>query len=233
MVFCTGLAVAGFVNPALSDDPEESYYSSPAQAAHAAQLADEYAQSYDTVKTAWQAYQDGVNLLGDEPSEEELEAVRVLEAAYKDALVAAVGLSLAEIEDMRNSGMGWGEIAESLDIHPGLLGLGHTKRHRNKYGDADSAEVAAEELAAATSRNTKNGYAKGHSYAASNNGKSSSKSSGIDSAGVLSANTVSSRGRSTDAPGQQDQIQTQTKTKTKEKTNNGSDKGNKGGNSGK
>lgn len=41
-------------------------------------------------------------------------------------LAEASGLSINEIVEMRKSGKGWGEIANELGVHPGLLGLGHS-----------------------------------------------------------------------------------------------------------
>jgi hypothetical protein len=32
-----------------------------------------------------------------------------------------------QISDMRSSGMGWGDIAKHLDVHPSFLGRGHSK----------------------------------------------------------------------------------------------------------
>lgn len=249
MMIGLGLVMTGFVTPALavdSEEQEESYYSNPAQAAHAAQLAEEDAKSNEEVTQAWQDYQDALDALGDDPSEEELEAVELLEEDYEDALAEALGTTADEIEAMRESGMGWGEIAQALDIHPGLLGLGHTKRKRNRYADEDIADDSSDEaeLTEATARNTKGGYAKGHSYAASNNGKSKSKSSGVDTAdSSVSSAAKSSNGKSADAPGQQAKSTSSTKTKSNNgnssnssnKSNNGnsSNNGNKGGNSGK
>lgn len=86
-------------------DPEESYYANPAQAAHAAQLADKAA------------------------------------------------LSDEDVQAMRAAGMGWGDIAHELGVHPSVLGLGHTKA---KHGFTE------QEIAEATVRNTKTGLAMNH-----------------------------------------------------------------------
>jgi hypothetical protein len=34
---------------------------------------------------------------------------------------------MQQIADMRASGLGWGNIARNFDVHPGVLGLGHSK----------------------------------------------------------------------------------------------------------
>lgn len=66
------------------------------------------------------------------------------------ALAEVSGVSQSDIEGMRASGMGWGEIAHELGVHPGVLGLGHTKqvekqeRARNSKGiDADEATASS------------------------------------------------------------------------------------------
>jgi hypothetical protein len=41
-----------------------------------------------------------------------------------------------QISDMRSSGMGWGDIAKHLDVHPSVLGRGHSKfsaKHNFSY----------------------------------------------------------------------------------------------------
>jgi|LGVE01.1.fsa_nt_gb uncharacterized membrane protein YdfJ with MMPL/SSD domain len=50
------------------------------------------------------------------------------------------GVSQEDIDGMRASGMGWGEIAHELGVHPSVLGLGHTKdkaRERNSKSFSD------------------------------------------------------------------------------------------------
>lgn len=234
------LLTVGLITPAIADDiedPEESYYSSPAQAAHAAQLAEEDAQSNEDVAKAWQDYQDALNNLGEEPTEDDLAAVEQLEIDYEETLATAIGTSADEIEAMRDSGMGWGEIAHALDIHPGLLGLGHTKRKRSKMGDDqmtdDSFDDLDSELAEATARNVQSGYAKGHSFAATNNGKSRNKSSGVDAASssVAGGSSKSARGNSANAPGQQAKSSSATSAKNQNSNSNkGGNSSNKGGN---
>ena len=38
-----------------------------------------------------------------------------------------------QVSDMRSSGMGWGNIAKHLDVHPSVLGNGHAKFSRNHH----------------------------------------------------------------------------------------------------
>ena len=62
------------------------------------------------------------------------------------ALATASGVSQADIDGMRASGMGWGEIAHELGVHPSVLGLGKTKakeeRTRSTKG-LDTAETSS------------------------------------------------------------------------------------------
>ena len=62
-------------------------------------------------------------------------------AAYEVALADAItvfAVSVEEIAAMRSQGMGWGQIAQALGVHPGLLGLGHTKKTTEAAGQSES-----------------------------------------------------------------------------------------------
>jgi hypothetical protein len=39
---------------------------------------------------------------------------------------------MEQISEMRESGMGWGNIARKFGVHPGYLGLGHAKKDENQ-----------------------------------------------------------------------------------------------------
>jgi len=68
-----------------------------------------------------------------------------LDKATSD-LSNVAGVSQEDIEGMRVSGMGWGEIAHELGVHPGVLGLGHTKdkaRERNSKSFSDDTSLAS------------------------------------------------------------------------------------------
>jgi hypothetical protein len=70
-----------------------------------------------------------------------------------------------DIFSMRQSGMGWGQIAHELGIHPNALGLGRGKikssgRQTPKLEGRPFQE--ADELRGITSRNLKTGWSKGH-----------------------------------------------------------------------
>jgi len=56
------------------------------------------------------------------------EALAAAQANYDSAMSAATGVSVADIASMRDMGMGWGQIAHELGVHPSVLGLGKAKK---------------------------------------------------------------------------------------------------------
>ena len=67
-----------------------------------------------------------------------------------------------QISRMRSSGMGWGNIAKHLDMHPSVLGKGHSKffgKHNVSYSKHSHMRS---EIKAATARSYKGEDAKGH-----------------------------------------------------------------------
>ncbi len=210
-------------NTVLADDAndnEESFYANPAQAQHAAQLADEAALSNEEVQDAWDDFQNALDALGEDPTEEELAAVEALEDAYQDKLAEATGVIGDDIEAMREAGMGWGDIAHELGVHPSVLGLGHKK---GKKGFSD------QEIAEATARNTKSGSAKGHGLGLSAGvdssgkglGKNSGKGIGSAKGGNVSGASGLGKGKGNSASGN-----------AGGKGNSGGGKGNSGGGKG-
>ena len=129
------------------------------------------------------------------------------EAALDEAVSELAGVSEKAISDMRNSGMGWGQIAHSLGVPESTIGLGHTKikgknvKNRSAgdliddpAGDLPSPEV---EIAEATKRDIQYGWTKNHGLATS--GSSSSKNGlGLSETdlGIGSKGSKSSRGNS-------------------------------------
>jgi hypothetical protein len=87
------------------------------------------------------------------------------EEAFADTIAAATGVNAAEIEALRTAGMGWGQIALDLGVHPSTLGLGHGKKTGTQAEVTTTTAaidgIEAEELAEATARNTRNGLSKG------------------------------------------------------------------------
>jgi hypothetical protein len=118
---------------------------------------------------------DGEEPEGEEPEGEEPEegdetpvgtALNAAQQAKVDNLVGAVEtaggtVTSVEIEAMRTAGMGWGEIAQALGVHPSTLGLGQ------KLGIAKHNSEMTQETARSMT-----GKAKGHGTGEGSEGES-------------------------------------------------------------
>ena len=156
------------------DEDMTPSYANPAQAQHAANLAAAVASQSDenTEGALSDVEQAEADLAEAEKNgnQEDIDAAeeKLAEAqeAYADVISEKSGVVSAEIVDMRNAGMGWGQIAHELGVHPGLLGLGHTKKKHGSYAqqgvDTTVGEVDMDEVTEATERNTRSGWSKGH-----------------------------------------------------------------------
>jgi len=128
---------------------DEPAYQNAAQAAHAANLAEA-------------AYEKEMAALVNRLAAEEAKDTEEQDAALIDRLNAEItelasqrtGFQQSEIAAMRANGMGWGEIAHALGVHPGVLGLGHSKK--------TTAAGVDDELAMATAMDMKSGNGLGH-----------------------------------------------------------------------
>jgi hypothetical protein len=167
---------------AMELEDEEPAFTSIAQVQKAENLAALTAEQPDEEAIAAkkeadqkkEAYEEAKQKLDALPQETEAARIAVEEAkkAYEEAqeiadekLAAFAGMPAENIMSMRRSGMGWGQIAHELGIHPGALGLGHTKNKQYGYqkskmkgknlGETDESE-------AITGRNLKTGWSKGH-----------------------------------------------------------------------
>jgi hypothetical protein len=67
-----------------------------------------------------------------------------------------------EISDMRASGMGWGNIAKQLDVHPSFLGRGHSKFMAKNNSYFTKHARMRSEIKTATARSFKGQANKGH-----------------------------------------------------------------------
>ena len=146
-------------SPESSVDQEVSTFSNPAQAAHALNLATVAAQNVPDVQAAFAALQAAETALQNATPSDIAQAQAAYDTAkanFEAALAEAAGVIVGDIADMRSDGLGWGQIAHELGLHPGLLGLGHNK--------------------GATDRDMQAGLAIGHGV--SNNGSSGGKGLG-------------------------------------------------------
>lgn len=171
--------------PASTEEDEDlvSSFQNPAQAAHASQLASAVASAESTateealadVEEATEDLENAMTADVDNPEAiaKAQTALDMAEETYAEVVSNLTGITATDIADMRAAGMGWGNIAREIGVHPSVLGLGHTKnKQKSKAGvvaDPDAGAIAgslqAGEVAEATARNTKSGYAKGHGLA--------------------------------------------------------------------
>lgn len=91
-------------------------------------------------------------------------------------LAAHFGVRTEDIAAMRDEGLGWGQIAHELGVHPSTLGLGHNKSKEASFSQGKGAD---DEVAEATARNTKTGWSNNHGVG---EGKSGVKGLGLSSA---------------------------------------------------
>ena len=141
-------------------------FSNPAQAAHAENLAYAVAKNDPGVQKAFDTLEDAETALAAAKASGDKTAIAAAQKAYdtalanaQSALAKAAGTATEDVAAMRAQGMGWGQIAHELGVHPGTLGLGHSK------------EISA------TDKDFKTGLAIGHSMTVSNE-SSGSKGSG-------------------------------------------------------
>ncbi len=151
-------------SPEANVNQEVSTFSNPAQAAHAENLAAAAAKNDPNVQAAFVALEAAEKALQDAEASHNENAIALAEAAYdaakanfEAALAQAAGVALDEIADMRSDGLGWGQIAHALGLHPGLLGLGHTQAL-----GLHPAPVGFDYTKGATERNMQTGLAIGH-----------------------------------------------------------------------
>jgi hypothetical protein len=133
--------------------------------------ADQKERAYAEARRRLEALQADPARSPEEVNAAEL-AMETARKAYEEARAAAdekladfAGVPVEDIVSMRQSGMGWGQIAHELGIHPSALGLGHGKEKgsgQQKSGPIGKSFQAADELGGMTSRNLKTGWSKGH-----------------------------------------------------------------------
>jgi hypothetical protein len=217
------LMIAFFAFTALADtvtevDEEAPAFSNPAEAQRVEQLsaltaqepdaealaavdaAEQKAEEVESLKAAYDA-------LSADPlaTEEAIEAARTAyetalsdyetaQALADEQLAAFAGVSPEEIQAMREEGLGWGQIAHELGIHPGALGLGHTKGVLNRNRTA-AMENEGSDLEAATARDLKTGWSKGAGSSASGSqGQGKGKSSESSGQGNSNSNSGGNSG---------------------------------------
>ncbi len=150
------------------EETEAPEFSNPAQAAKAEALAEAVAEAAaDTVEateaavaeareavTAAQATLDQAATPEEEAAAQAaLEAasanLEAAEAAAAAATAEAASVDMGDVASMREAGLGWGEIARELGVHPSTVGLGHKNRNRDR-AETRSKGVGREKSAVAS-----------------------------------------------------------------------------------
>ena len=170
---------------------EDSAFQNPAQAQKAENVANaaaldsddgELADRVDALEAAEQELADSGLNSGDEGYQELVDAVEDAEQDVADRLSEISGELEADITQMRKEGYGWGQICHEVGVHPSVLGkkYGHMNTHQNKHQFGKKGDMSA-----ATARDLKTGWARGHgkSVSGKNNGKGKADSFGIDNNG--------------------------------------------------
>jgi hypothetical protein len=147
-----------------AEEPDEEAIAAKTEADQKKQAYEEAKQKLDTLMADQNATQQQI--------EAARLAVERAKKAYEEAQESAdeklaefAGVPAEDVMSMRRSGMGWGQIAHELGIHPGALGLGHTKNKQYGYQKSKmKGKYLGEtgELDAITGRNLKTGWSKGH-----------------------------------------------------------------------
>ncbi len=157
---------------------EESTFQNPAQAAHAENLANAMAKTDPDVQKAFTTLTDAEKALAAAKSSGDTAKIAAAQKAYdnaltnaQNALAKAAGAATEDIAAMRAQGMGWGQIAHELGVHPGALGLGHSKgvsatERDSKTGLAIGHSMTAGIESSGGSKGSGNAYAYGHSKGA-------------------------------------------------------------------
>jgi hypothetical protein len=265
----TGYDANGAGDSADGSDVEEPTYSNAAQAMHAANLAEtasaqpneatkEAAESLDSAREAYDTSRK--ESLADPENPELAEAMQVAEKeleqareTYGDRVGELAGVMGEEIQAMRQNKMGWGQIAHELGVHPGTLGLGHTKR-KGALDPVDPVDAVMDEsaepadpdaeIAEATRRDPKTGWNSGHGMAAAKSGNSKKGLGLPETSAAVSSTTPgkalgkdkSSQSKSSGAQSSQNTASTSSSSSTQSNSGRAADGGpsnsNKGGNSG-
>ncbi|MCK5203781.1 MAG: hypothetical protein KAR15_07910, partial [Desulfobacterales bacterium] len=96
---------------------------------------------------------------------------------------------IEKISDMRSSGIGWGDIAKQLNVHPSFLGRGHSKYMAKHDLDFTKRTRMRSEIKAATARSFKGQANKGHAA-----GGSKSQHKNLGSASTKGRGSSNGRG---------------------------------------
>ena len=114
----------------INEENDLSTLNSPAQALKAENLA---TAAQDAITTADIDVQTAQTAVDNATTEEELAVAEEKLADAQERFSKLSGVTEESINDMRTSGMEWGEITHELGIHPSVLGLGNVKRAQKEF----------------------------------------------------------------------------------------------------
>jgi len=161
-------------------DGEAPAFSNPAQANHAENLAYDAAtrdeRTIEAMNNLAKAEQD-LKIAEKTGDATQIEVARLqyesAEKAAEDSFSEITGVLRSDISAMRDDGMGWGQIAHELGVHPGVLGLGHSKHPAGQEINAAKNRHEAtisHQYGDITARNMKTGWSDIHDKALKNSG---------------------------------------------------------------
>jgi hypothetical protein len=129
------IGMATVADPSQAEDqgpePERSYFANPAQQQHAQNLADAWAAKHEEEIAKAYAQLTEAKETGDPKA-----------IATAEARLAELEVSVQDIEAMRSQGMGWGQIAHHLNLHPSVLGNG--SQAPGKYSAGKNKRIGAD-----------------------------------------------------------------------------------------
>jgi len=165
---------AGENDPA--DTPDSETITNAAQEQHALNLAESAALMDSQVSSLKEYLEYAEKALEEARKTQDEEKIEKAQIAYDSALsnfeeafARETESQRADITAMRRSGMGWGEIAHKLGVHPGVLGLGHSKKQAG-YQATEGKQKTSRGSAASSGKGR--GLGLGHSKGDSGHGKS-------------------------------------------------------------
>lgn len=167
----------------LNESPDSGKITNAAQEQHAQNLA-EAAALQDSGVSSFKEYLgyaerelEEAKRSGDEEKIEQAQiAYDSAKASFEETLAKETVSQREDIAKMRQSGMGWGEIAHKLGVHTSVLGLGHAKKQvntRNRHQAREEKQKTSQSLAIKSDKGKGLGFGHSKGYDGKGKGKGS------------------------------------------------------------
>ena len=145
-------------------------------------------QSLANVEKAQDTLNKAVNSKDRDATNRANQALARAEETYTNDLADITGISNKDIRAIHDTGMGWGEVAHELGVHPDLVGFDHNRDDakylaRTSKQSNQPAGIDPDELNEATARNMSSGWSQGHG-ASMQSGVHSGSGSTDDAVGI-------------------------------------------------